>query len=290
MEALSRWGWGVRGGLKEEVGSKEPLLGPECRGWRSQCAPGDSLPGLSPGAEQRRREERLSSPPRVRTPPRASLARAHAALGNFATTSPRVSARRGEQPEKRGPSPQGPSIPSPRPLPQEEQHSSRRRSQPARWAAHGAGAAGARAPRPPLPAENGTSFSRSGAGSAGPRGRRKEGAPRGEGGGRGGCGRPSARERAPLGVPAAPSRPAVAARSPRPQTRDPGPGARASPAAQRPRTCAAPSPGPASRGQPLAHRKSSEASSWVGNPEGTATSHKEKAAPTRSSLAHCPLC
>lgn len=35
----------------------------------------------------------MSSPPGVRTPPCASLARAHAALGNFATTSPRVSAR-----------------------------------------------------------------------------------------------------------------------------------------------------------------------------------------------------
>lgn len=60
--------------------------GPECRGWRPRGPPGDSSPGLPPGAEQRGGEARGSSPPA--SAPRPGLL--HAALANFVTTSPEL--------------------------------------------------------------------------------------------------------------------------------------------------------------------------------------------------------
>ncbi|CAI9168841.1 unnamed protein product [Rangifer tarandus platyrhynchus] len=55
-------------------GSEEPPPSPECRGGQSLSSPGDSSPGLSPGAEQRRREERVCPrlpAPAPRPPPRS---------------------------------------------------------------------------------------------------------------------------------------------------------------------------------------------------------------------------
>lgn len=74
--------------------SEEPLLSPERRGWLSLYSPGDSSPGLSPGAEQRRREERFC--PRLPAPAPRPLLRLHEPTPLSETLQPtslRVTAR-----------------------------------------------------------------------------------------------------------------------------------------------------------------------------------------------------
>lgn len=209
----------------------------------------------------------MSSPPGVRTPPCASLARAHAALGNFATTSPRVSARGAGTQEETGTTASGDlRCPLRRPLRDEGPRSSRRRSQPARRAAHGARAAGARAsPLPPPPPRClkrtkrvslvGTRpVQRWAAGAGGRRWHPEKRVP-GRRGRRPGLLREAERAAASAGVSACaprPARPSPRAAE-RPQRQDPaGPrrrlGSRASSPAGRPDTCTGPSPSPASRG------------------------------------------